>query len=254
MKTYYEIKTVSDSVLDVDDASRRVKTVLNRVNYKDFDEDVISKSAFDKTLKERGPQGKNLIWHLTDHNPSLKTAIGKFSDVYMEGDNLVGVTNVPNTSWGNDVLEFYKTGHINQHSIGFKSIQSEKQKDANYGEYNLIKEVMLFEGSAVLWGANDATPTVSVGKSLTKEESAAEYEKCMQTIGKIAKSLRQGTLTDETCELLEIQLTQLQEKLITLHKQFDATEPETPATQPEVVKVDYTALFTNYLTQKQAIK
>jgi HK97 family phage prohead protease len=253
MKTYYEIKTVSDSVLDVDDSSRRVKTVLNKVNYKDFDEDVISKTAFDKTLKERGPSGKNLIWHLTDHNPSLKTAIGKFSEVFMEGDNLVGVTNIPNTSWGNDVLEFYKTGHINQHSIGFKSIQSEKQKDAAYGDYNLIKEVMLFEGSAVLWGANDATPTVSVGKSLTKEEAATEYQKCIDTIGKLAKTLRSGTLTDESFELVEIQLTQLQEKLISLQSHIEATEPDT-TTQPEVKsEVDYASLFTNYLKQKQAI-
>jgi uncharacterized protein len=249
MKTYYEIKTVSDSVLDVDDSSRRVKTVLNRVNYKDFDEDVISKNAFDKTIRERGPQGKNLIWHLTDHNPSLKTAIGKFSEVFMEGENLIGVTNVPNTSWGNDVLEFYKTGHINQHSIGFKSIQSEKQKDAAYGDYNLIKEVMLFEGSAVLWGANDATPTVSVGKSLTKEERETEYAKCLQTIGKLAKTLRNGTLTDDSFELVEIQLTQLQEKLQLLFDQMKATEPDKPSTQPEPVEIDYAAEIEQFRKQ-----
>lgn len=253
MKTYYSIKTATDSVLDVDDASRRVKTILNRANYKDFDNDVIAKSAFDKTIRERGPQGKNLIWHLTDHNASLKTAVGKFKEIYMEGDNLIGVTDIPNTSWGNDVLEFYKTGHINQHSIGFKSVQSEKQKDASFGEYNFIKETMLFEGSAVLWGANDATPTLSVGKSLTKEETQAEYSKCVETIGKIAKSLRNGSLTDETCELMEIQLTQLQEKLTSLQSQIEGTQPDTPATEPPAVKTDYVALYNNYLKSKQAI-
>ena len=254
MKTYYEIKTVSDSVLDVDDSSRRVKTVLNRANYKDFDNDVIAKSAFDKTLTERGPKAKNLVWHLTDHEPNLKSAVGKFSEIYMDGDNLIGITNIPNTTWGNDVLEHYKVGNINQHSIGFKSLQSDKQKDATYGEYNLIKEIMLFEGSAVLWGANDATPTISVGKSLTKEEAFSQYQKCIDTIGKVAKSLRNGAFSEETCELMELQLIQLQEKLISLQSHIEATEPVIPTTQPEKkAEVDYSLLFTNYLKTKQAI-
>jgi HK97 family phage prohead protease len=240
MKTYYEIKTVSDSVLDVDDTSRRVKNILNKANYKDFDEDVIDPTAFNKTLTERGPSGKNLIWHLTDHNPSLKTAVGKFKEVYMEGDNLIGVTDIPNTTWGNDVLELYKTGNINQHSIGFKTIQQEKKSD-----YTLIKEIMLYEGSAVLWGANDATPNVSVGKSLTKEEAQAEYQKCIDVIGKLTKTLRNGTLTDESFELIEIQLTQLQEKLQNLHKQLETTEPIQEITQPEEVKVDVAAMIAN---------
>jgi uncharacterized protein len=246
LKTYYSIKSVADSVLDVCDTSRRVKNVLNRASYKDFDEDVIDPSAFNKTIKERGPKAKNLMWHLTDHNPSLKTAVGKFSEVYMEGNDLIGITDIPNTSWGNDVLEFYKTGHINQHSIGFKSIQSEKKKDSQFGEYNLIKEVMLFEGSAVLWGANDATPNLAVGKSLTKEEAITEYTKAVETIGKITKYLK-GNLTEETCELLEIQLTQLQEKLINLQSVI-ATEPDL-STQPEEVKVDYAAVINQFRTQ-----
>src|SRR5688572_27955242 len=157
MKTYFEIKTVDNSTLDVDGKSRRVKVVLNKTGVKDFDNDVIEKSAFDRTIKERGPQARNLIWHLTDHNPSLKSAVGKFSELRMEGDDLIGITNIPNTSWGNDVLTFYKSGQINQHSIGFNTKKDEAAK-----EHRIIKEVMLYEGSAVLWGANEFTPMVEV--------------------------------------------------------------------------------------------
>lgn len=231
MKTFYEIKTVDNSVLDVDTSGRRVKNVLNRVNYKDFDGDVISKSAFDVTLKQRGPSGLNLIWHLTDHNPSLKSAVGKFSEIYMEGDNLVGVTNIPNTQWGSDVLEFYKSGHINQHSIGFKTIQQDKQKDSIYGEYNLIKEAMLYEGSAVLWGANDQTPNISVGKSLTKEEKAIEYNKAMDDLNTLYKMFKTGHLSDQSYELIEIKIKQLTTKLQQLFE--EATQPALKAVEPE---------------------
>jgi HK97 family phage prohead protease len=253
MKTYYEIKTALNSVLDVDDTSRRVKNVLNRANYKDFDEDVITPTASVKTIKERGPQGKNLIWHLTDHRAEIKSAVGKFSELYMEGDELIGVTNIPNTTLGNDVLELYKTGHINQHSIGFKTINSEKKNDSVYGQYNLITEYMMFEGSLVLWGANDATPNRSTGKSLNKEEREAEAMKTWERLQTVRYAIKSAKVTDETFELLYIEEKQLEEKLTSLLSVQEPTQPEIP-TEPEVSKtVDYSLLFTNYLKQKQAI-
>lgn len=234
MKTYYEIKTISNSVKDVDTTTRRVKVALNKVGVKDHDNDVIAPTAFDKTIKERGPQGKQLIWHLTDHVPSLKSAVGKFSQLGMEGDYLVGVTNIPNTTWGNDVMELYKADHINQHSIGFKTIQEEAKKDSTIGDYNLIKEVMKYEGSAVLWGANEWTPTMSVGKSLTKEERSALALKTFNELQSTRNLIKNAKVTDESFELLYIQEKQLEEKLFHLLSIDGATEPVT-TTQPDVI-------------------
>ncbi len=129
--------------------TRKVKVAISQMGSKDYDNDVIDHGAYNKTMAERGPKGANLIWHLTDHNPSLKSAIGKFSELYVEGDYLVGITDVPNTTWGNDVLEFYKSGHINQHSVGFRTIKAEAQQKGQAEEYNLIKEILLFEGGGV---------------------------------------------------------------------------------------------------------
>jgi HK97 family phage prohead protease len=155
------------SVLDVDDKSRRVKNVFNKTGVKDSDNDVIEKTAFNNSISQRGPQGKNLIFHLADHMASLKSTIGKFSELYMEGDNLVGVTIIPKTTLGNDVLELYKTGVINQHSIGFNTVQKETMhQDDPEKRFNIIKEVKLWEGSSVVWGANEWTPSLSVVKSL----------------------------------------------------------------------------------------
>ena len=128
MKTYFEQKLIADSVRDVSENDRRVKVAISKMGNVDHDGDVIDHGAYTKTVTERGPKGANLIWHLTDHNPSLKSAVGKFSEIYTEGDFLIGITNIPNTTWGNDVLEFYKSGHINQHSIGFRTIKAESVK------------------------------------------------------------------------------------------------------------------------------
>ena len=227
----YEVKNISGGILYIDDKSRRVKVALNEVEVKDLDGDVIDSNAYNKTIKERGPLGKGLIWHLTDHHASLKSAIARFKELFIENRKLVGVTDIPGTTWGNDVLELYKTGNINQHSIGMNTTKSQPGKDKLFGDYRLIKEVMLFEGSAVLWGANEFTPTLSVGKSLTKEERGNEINKTIEEIQNVSKLFRSGHLSDQTFELLDIKLQQLTNKLQLLFEL--STEPATKAVQPE---------------------
>lgn len=234
MKTYFEQKMIADSVRDVSENDRRVKVAISKMGNVDHDGDVIDHGAYTKTVTERGPKGANLIWHLTDHNASLKSAVGKFSEIYTEGDFLIGVTNIPNTTWGNDVLEFYKSGHINQHSIGFRTIKAESVKNADK-PYNLIKEVFLYEGSAVLWGANPMTPTLTVGKSLTKEEAIAEHEKLSKELGLLMKSLRDGRYTDEAFEFMDIRLAQINEALkCILTMEVESTKPAEEAVEPEI--------------------
>lgn len=234
MKTYFEQKLIADSVRDVSENDRRVKVAISKMGNIDQDGDVIDSGAYTKTVSERGPKGANLIWHLTDHNPSLKSAVGKFSEIYTEGDYLVGVTNIPNTTWGNDVLEFYKSGHINQHSIGFRTIKAEQVKNADQ-PYNLIKEVFLYEGSAVLWGANPMTPTLTVGKSLTKDQAIAEHEKLSKELGLLMKSLKDGRYTDEAFEFIEIRTAQIHEaikNLLTI--EIETTEPVVETVEPVI--------------------
>lgn len=248
MKKYFEQKTLANSVQDVSETSRKVKVAISQMGSKDFDNDVIDHSAYNKTLGERGPKGANLIWHLTDHNPSLKSAIGKFSELYVEGDYLVGITNVPNTTWGNDVLEFYKSGHINQHSVGFRTIKQENQKSQE-GEYNLIKEILLFEGSAVLWGANPNTPTIEVGKSMT--EVMDQHEKLSKELSLLLKSLKDGRFSDEAFEFIEIRVAQINEAIKSLI-QIEATpkieQPVETVAEAKEPEVDFSELKHNLNT------
>lgn len=228
----FEIKTVDCKALDVDDTSRRVKVALNKVGVRDHDDDIIESTAFDKTIRERGPQGKNLIWHLTDHYPSLKHAVGKFKELFMENGYLVGITDIPQTTWGNDVMEFYKNGAINQHSIGFSTVKREIMNEDDYDErYCVIKEVTLYEGSAVLWGANEHTPTFSVGKNLTIEERKSQFTKTMEDLSTFHKMFRSGHLTDQTYELIEVKLLQLTNQLQQLFE--ETTQPAQEAVEPD---------------------
>lgn len=230
MKNSYSIKdTSSASVLDVDTNSRRVKVVISEMGSKDLDNDVIESGAFTKTIMERGPKGANLIWHLTDHYPTMKNAVGKPSEIYVDGSKLVMVTDIPATTWGNDVLELYKTGNINQHSIGFRIIKAEPVDAGTPNEYRAIKEVLLYEGSAVLWGANPNTPTLSVGKSMTKAEADTMIEQITGNLEKMVKAMKSGNLTDDTFELIEMRIQQENEKIKQL---YNAIQPAVQAVEP----------------------
>jgi len=221
---------MAGGVLDVDDTSRRVKVAWNRVGVMDLDKDIIEGTAFDKTIKERGPQGVALIWHLTDHRASLKDAVGKPSEIGVKDNYLYAITDIPKTTWGNDVLEFYKTGHINQHSIGFSTIKREVFNDDDWSKrYTVIKEVKLYEGSAVLWGANPFTPTLTVGKSLTPEEKQAELDRLLDEYAATTKLFKNGHLSDSSFELLDMRIGQLNEAIKSLY----TTQPVVKAVEPD---------------------
>lgn len=248
----YEIKNVSGEVTDVDDKSRQVKTVWNTMGVKDLDKDIIEPYAADKTIKERGPKGADLIWHLTDHRASLKDAVGKPKEIGVENNKLFAVTVIPETTWGNDVLEFYKSGAINQHSIGFSTVKREVFNDNDWDKrYTVIKEIKLYEGSAVLWGANPWTETVSVGKSLTPEERQNEFTKALEEYECFTKLFKTGHLSDQSFELLEMRIAQLNEKLKNLYK--DATQPVVKTVEPEDEAQKWVQALTTFTNRKTVV-
>lgn len=224
-------KSVDNSIIDVDDKSRVVKNVLSRTEMVDSDNDIITKSAYNKTISEFGPQGANLIYHLIDHKHGLTTTLGKFSELYMEGDQLVGVTKIDKTTLGNDTLEQYKAGTISQHSVGFDTI---KQDKSNGNGPQIIREVKLYEGSAVLWGANDQTPNLSVGKSLktmTMEQKQTFSETTFKRLDCFIKLFKNGKISDETGFMLEFQIKQIRDELDMIFKSM-STPPDEKSVEP----------------------
>lgn len=224
----------STIVKDIDTATRTVKIAIASfgANNLDRDGDIILPAAVTKTIKERGPKGTNEIWHLTDHVYLIEHALSKFKELYVEGDYLIGVSSPSKTRMGDDVMELYADGHINQHSIGFSVLNEEQQK----GGTNIIKELALWEGSTVLWGANSNTPTFDVIKSLTKEKAADMLDRTL-------KSLRDGHYSEQTFSLLQLQLKAIQQYVLDLSN--SATAPVEKATQPVEKGKDYSDLLSS---------
>ena len=231
MKTYtnkdvvVEKADIGYEVMDVDTEQRRVKAVWARTGNVDLDNDIIVPEAFTKTLKERGPSGKNLIWSLVDHCAEMEAVIGKPEQLYVEGDMLIAITPIVMTETGEDILKMYDAGLINQHSIGFTTINSNVGKDG----VRTITELKLYEGSAVLWAANPETPTISVKSEVKKEQLATRLEKLL-------KAFKGGRFTDETFALMEIEIKRIQSELLEIEivKEITTTAEASQPTNEEV--------------------
>jgi phage head maturation protease len=253
MKTY-QSKVFNLKALDVDTEQRRVKVAIAELETIDRDGDVFEPTAFDKTIKERGPQGTNEIWHLLDHTAKSFSALSKFSELGREGKYIAGVSQYKNSfAWREVAWPLYEAGDITQHSVGFVT---EKEQKAQSGSHNIISEASLWEGSAVLWGANFNTPTMQVVKSLMNLDDDRDITMA-EKIEELTKRIKDGKY-DEKADLLVIELKRLQyyfdtKNIAAIIKDEKTTEPEVTTTQPEVKTVDFAALLTNYITTKQSV-
>lgn len=211
-----ENKSYNDMILDIEPETRTVKACWSRIGNVDLDNDIIVAEAFTKTIKERGPKGKNMIWSLVDHKADMAHTLGKPKELYIEGDMLVAVTDLIETECGEDAIKLYEAGLINQHSIGFSTLKSDVDKNG----IRTITELKLYEGSAVLWGANPETPTLGF-----KGEFKETKENLSLRLENLIKAFRGGSFTDDTFALMEIQIKQIQAELLTLEVAETITQP-----------------------------
>lgn len=185
-------KNHTGEIKDIDLKGRRVEMHLASFDNVDYDNDVIIKGAFTKSITER----KNDIFFLNQHNWAQPH--GKFDVLKEDSYGLYAVTNkLTDTSYTMDALKLYDAGVIKEHSIGFTVMKDEVLKTG----VRKIKEVKLYEGSNVTLGANPLTPFHGY-KSMNKKEVDAELKTYL-------KAFRNGSFTDETFSLLEIATRQL---------------------------------------------
>lgn len=180
----------------------------------DSDGDVMVKGAYEKTISERGPKGSNRIKQLWQHETWNPIGV----PVEIEEDSMgLLVRSYISDIRGGDYRKMYKEGIITEHSVGFQTMKEDRMQDARY-----IKEVKLWEYSAVTWGTNERTPVLA--KSNNKETIQREANRRYKAI---SKALRDGTYTDETMHLFEVEVKYLTDLIISL------TEPEQKSTQDE---------------------
>lgn len=186
-------------VKDIDLNKRIVSGYFAAFGNVDSDGDMIMPGAFSKSIKENGPaSNRPRIAHLLQHNSW--SPIGKIQELREDSKGLFFVSKLSKATDGSDTLIKYQEGIYDEHSIGFRVV-----KQNNLDDYNELTELKLWEGSTVTWGANENTPVVSI-KGLDKK---AGVQKLSTRISKIQNLLKNGSLTDDSCDRLVIELEQI---------------------------------------------
>jgi HK97 family phage prohead protease len=183
-------------VKDVDTTGRHVVFYAAAFGNIDSYGDIIMPGAFKKTIAERGPAGSNQLMYLNQHD-SWQIG-GKVTEALEDSHGLLLTAKVEPTTLGNDML-ILEMGRVYEHSIGYKTIQSASET-RNGEPVEILTELMLWEGSAVTWGANPLTPTVGI-KSATPLEECNRLFKSMDRFDKV---LRKGNISDEMGQQLEL--------------------------------------------------
>ena len=175
---------------------------------KDSDGDIIVKGAFAKTIGDNGPQSQRpRIKHLLNHD--VTKPVGKLVVLQEDAKGLYYESEIGSHSLGKDFIKMVESGLITEHSIGYRTIKEDRKADANY-----MVEILLMEGSGLTgWGANQETPLTGM--------KGLNIEGMNTRIKALDKFCRNSSATDETIELLLIEIKQLQQYIID-HK---ATEP-----------------------------
>jgi phage head maturation protease len=232
--TYYSVKpcNIKASIINVDTVGRTVTGFYNAFNFVDSDGDVLIPGSAKKSIKERGPASNAVakIKHALHHDLTQlpgkivtldERSIGGISGIYFE-------TKMADTTIGNDTLKNYLEGIYDNHSIGFQYVQVEYiEKGAkNWDKYvsmlinpqdvedelQIVKEILLYEGSTVAFGANSLTPFLGV-KSRNKEAMKIAL---IERLSKLETTLKTGTQSDEMMKTFEIQVLQLKEMVAEL--------------------------------------
>lgn len=192
-------KNYAATIQDLDVANGIITGYFSTFGVTDLDGDIMEKGCFRKSIAERGPNGKNEIKFLWQHD-SWKP-LGPINVLKEDNTGLYFEAKISDTTYGTDALKLYRDGVINQHSIGFQTIKSIEEQVDEETEITRITEVKLWEGSAVTWGANPNTPFNGF-KSFTNEQKEDRIKLLMKTI-------KGGNYTDETYSMLEYEILKL---------------------------------------------
>lgn len=209
---YLTKDTIISTVKDVDVKKGVVTGYFSVFGNVDADNEIVMPGAFKKSLQENGPGSqRNRIFHLLQHDPA--TPLGKPHVLREDEKGLYFETKISPTSYGKDVLQLYEDGVLSEHSIGYRVIKAENVELDNEKRVRKLIELQLWEGSTVTWGANPLSVVTGIKQLNISQKEKAEL--VIRKIDSIQRALK-GSYTDETMQLLEIELKQLQQMLLTL--------------------------------------
>lgn len=242
--TPYKVVSTANSTKDVDLGNRMVKGVFNSYYYIDSDLDMLIDGCAKKSISERGVNSKkgNKIKHLKDHDWSQVVAdIKELSegDFEYNGKNAKGIIHnsyYPESTDSNDLLIKIESGLYDARSIGFQYVDiTLAEKDSEIVEYKrnweiyypmalnpeaadeqgyffVIKEIKLFEGSDVAFGANEFTPCLGV-KSSSKQ---SDFDILNQKLSIMTSLFSKGNMSDEAYHRLQMEELQIKQYICSI--------------------------------------
>ena len=199
-------------IVDADEKAGIVKGYASVFDNIDSDGDIIKKGAYQKTIKENGYRVKYLYQH------DMDKPLGKMVHLEEDENGLMFEASIPKTQLGKDVVELIKAGVITENSVGIMPIVKEQK-----GDYREIKEVKLYEISAVTLAANDQAKILDVKGMSNIDHVYKRYDN-------ICKLLRKGNISDDMGYALESEIIKLKTYFI------NATQPVVETTEPVEVK------------------
>ncbi|MDR2652875.1 MAG: HK97 family phage prohead protease [Prevotellaceae bacterium] len=183
-------KSVKVDTPNIDETSMTVSGYLASFENIDNMGDRLHKGCFTKSLQEHGVESTSprkilFCWqHRTD------VPIGQFTKLEEDDKGLYFEAKLDDIPIVREtIIPQYKSGTLNQHSIGYCYVKTEFNENEEDGFVCEVYEVELYEGSVVTIGCNENTPFLGF-KSLDKnsieqiEEQYKELEKLTEKLSK----------------------------------------------------------------------
>jgi HK97 family phage prohead protease len=188
-------------IKEVDRTKRTVIGYPSTFGVIDDGMDVVERGAFARTINAWGPDGKQRIKALYQHEPAWM--IGKHESLAEDERGLLARTRFVDTPMANDVLTLIQEGVITEQSIGFDVVL----RDTDDSGIRHLRELKLYETSFVTWGMNEITPILGVKGTRNPEDIKARMERMESAL----KSERFDS--DDIPHLMEIAIAQWKDAL-----------------------------------------
>ena len=138
------------------DGERRIIAYASIYNNYDMAGDKVLPGAFDKTVRENGPQGKDRIKLISQHNKAKP--VGRITKMYSDQKGLIIEAIFGEHADGEDHYRMAKEGILTELSIGYQALNFEKNDEGGRD----LKEIALWEVSLVTIALNDEAKVIEV--------------------------------------------------------------------------------------------
>ena len=212
------------TVKESNDDTRMIKGYASVFGNLDSDSDVIHKGAFNRSIKSWGPEGKDRIKLVAQHD--INRPVARITEMKEDSNGLYMEAKFGTHTDGDDYYRMAKEGIINEFSVGFVPVEKEENEKGGYD----ITEIKLYEVSMVTVAANDEAIVTEVKsadplkliKQVEDKDLAFKLEKemlrLMSETHQTSTQSEIGRAAKEISPESEVEEKSLEQQLLNLYK------------------------------------